>query len=83
MKVKTNKKAPCYMCERRWVTSKDSCHSSCEEYKAFAQERADRAEKIRKQKADEAMVTQVFINSIKRCTKDANVNVNKQNAWKG
>ena len=70
-------KTPCYGCERR----KPLCHGSCEEYKAFAQARADKAEEIRKQKADEAMVTQVFINSIKKTTKGKNAN--GQNAWKG
>lgn len=37
--------APCYKCEDRSVR----CHSTCEKYKAFAQER----EKIREQKAKE------------------------------
>ena len=75
--MRDNKKAPCYGCERRDA----HCHSSCEDYKRFSQERVKELEAIRKQKADEAMVTAVMINSIKRCTKD--ITANKQNAWKG
>ena len=69
--------APCYRCEERH----SGCHSSCERYKEFSQKRAEELSMIRKKKADEAMVTAVMINSIKKSTKD--ITANKQNAWKG
>ena len=75
--AKIDKNVPCYMCERR----KPLCHSSCEEYMAYAQARVDKADMIRKQKADEAMLTEVRLNSIQRSIKDKSVK--KQNAWKG
>ena len=54
--------APCYRCEERH----SGCHSSCERYKEFSQKRAEELSMIRKKKADEAMVTAVLINSIKK-----------------
>lgn len=72
-----DKNAPCYGCERR----KPLCHGSCEDYKKFCQEREKELEVVRKQKADEAMVTTVLINSLKKSTKD--ITANRQNAWKG
>ena len=75
--AKTDKNVPCYMCERR----KPLCHSSCEAYKAYARARIDKADMIRKQKADEAMLTEVRLSAIQRSTKDRNIK--KQNAWKG
>lgn len=72
---------PCYMCEKRWATSKDSCHSSCEAYKAFKQKRADQSRVICKKRADEAMITEVRIRSIQKTTKDTTAR--KQSIWKG
>ena len=73
--AKINKNVPCYGCERR----SPQCHGSCEDYKAYAQERADRAEIIRKKRADEAMVDAVRFQTIKKVSNKAN----KQTAWKG
>lgn len=71
-----DKKVPCYGCERR----EPLCHSSCEDYKRFCKAREEEAKAIRKKRADEAMVTGVFINSVKRNTKD--INANRQSAWR-
>ena len=46
-----NKKAPCYGCERR----KPLCHSTCEDYITYTQEKANGAEQIRAKKAEEAI----------------------------
>lgn len=73
-------KSPCYGCQRRWATSEDSCHSSCEDYKAFAQARVERSRAIYKKRAEEAMVTDVCVRSIVRKQKAANAN--KQKAWR-
>ena len=43
---KINKDVPCYGCQKRWATSKDSCHSSCEAYKAYKQAKDAREEII-------------------------------------
>lgn len=75
------KKSPCYGCQRRWATTKDSCHSSCKEYKEFSEERNEELTLQRKKREEDAMVTAVLINSIKKSTKDTTAN--KQNAWKG
>lgn len=37
--------APCYNCERRSA----GCHSSCEDYKDFAQERREYADRLHKE----------------------------------
>lgn len=37
--------APCYNCERRSA----ECHASCEDYKDFAQERREYAERLHKE----------------------------------
>lgn len=71
-----DKDVPCYGCERR----KPLCHSSCEAYKAYKKAREDQSRLICKKRADEAMVTGVFINSIKKSTKD--INANRQRAWR-
>lgn len=72
-----DKNVPCYGCERRSAT----CHSSCEDYKVYKQEREAQAEMIRKNKQEDNMVTEIRIRSILRNTKD--VTVNRQRARKG
>lgn len=78
---KIDKDIPCYGCTRRWATNKDSCHSSCEEYKEFKQKREDQSRVICKKKADEAMCTEVRIRSIQKTIKDKTAR--KQSIWKG
>lgn len=74
---KIDKDIPCYGCERR----SPLCHSSCEEYKAFKQKRADQSRLICKKRADEAMCTEVRIRSIQKTAKDKTAR--KQSIWKG
>lgn len=71
-----DKDVPCYGCERR----EPLCHSSCEAYKAYKQKREDKAKVIREQRANEAMMTDVQIRSVKRMTKDKSIS--KQIAWR-
>jgi hypothetical protein len=71
-----DRSVPCYNCDKRSA----SCHSSCEDYRAFTQARADRAKVIQKQKAEDRMVTEVRIRSIIKTTKE--ITVNRQRAWK-
>lgn len=76
-----DKNVPCYNCDKRSATSEYNCHSDCPDYKAYKQAREDKAEAIRKCKAEDNMVKEVRIRAMLRHTKD--VNANKQNAWKG
>lgn len=65
-----NKKTPCYGCQRRWATTKDNCHSSCEDYKRFSQAREKELEALRKKRNEEGMVTDVRIKVIEKIVKD-------------
>lgn len=65
-----NKKTPCYGCQRRWATTKDNCHCSCEDYKRFSQEREKELEALRKKRNEEDMVTDVIIKSKEKTVKD-------------
>ena len=60
-----SKDSPCYMCERR----KPLCHSTCEDYITYTQEKANGAELIRAKKAEEAIYKDVLMNTIKKITK--------------
>ena len=75
--MSTDKDVPCYGCERRNA----HCHSSCEDYKAFKQEREKELEVIRKHNEEERMFFDVQRRSIMRNKRD--VNLNKQRARKG
>ena len=66
---KINKNVPCYGCQKRWATSKDSCHSSCEEYKAYKQAKDAREEIIRHKRSEENMMIDVRVDSIQRVTR--------------
>lgn len=57
---------PCYGCPRRWATTKDNCHSSCKEYKDWAQAKAEEAAMIRKKKAEEAEVVGVLVKAAEK-----------------
>jgi hypothetical protein len=70
---------PCYGCEKRRAENGYNCHSDCPDYKAFKEEQTNRAESIRKKKAEEADITDFRIQSMARGTRDKS----KQNAWKG
>jgi hypothetical protein len=59
-------KTPCYGCERR----EPLCHSSCEEYKAYAQARADRSRMICSKRAEERMVNDVLIKAAERTMRE-------------
>lgn len=74
------KSDPCYGCTKRCVAKGYNCHSDCPEFAKASAKKKARKDIIRKKKAEEAMVTEVFINSIKRKQKD--VNCNKQIAWR-
>lgn len=59
-------KTPCYGCERRTPL----CHGSCEEYKAYAQARADRSRIIRSKRSEESMVTGVLVKAAEKTMRD-------------
>ena len=61
-----NKKTPCYGCERRDA----HCHSSCEDYKRFSQEREKELEALRKKRNEEGMVTDVIIKAKEKILKE-------------
>ena len=44
---------PCYGCEKRRAVNGYNCHSDCPDYKAYHERNAERAEIIRKKKAEE------------------------------
>lgn len=66
---------PCYGCERRSAT----CHSSCEDYKAYQQARCDRAKMICKKRAEDSIVAEVRARSIQKTLKEKR----KPIMWKG
>jgi hypothetical protein len=61
---------PCYMCERRHVTSDYNCHSNCPDYKAYKQAREERAKVIYKKRAEEAMVTNVLVKAAEKTIRE-------------
>lgn len=69
------KNVPCYGCDKR----KPLCHGSCEEYKAYAQDRADMAKMIRFKRNQEAMVTSVLVKAAEKTKR----NKPKQSCRKG
>lgn len=70
---------PCYKCEKRCVTHEYNCHSHCPEFKKIKDMEQQKAEIIKKKRAEEADVTDLRIRSMNRITRDTK----KQNAWKG
>lgn len=71
-----SKRNPCYGCERRKVTREYNCHSHCPDYIGLKEEAAAKASAIKKKKRQEAMVTSVRLESIRKSAR-------KQNVWKG
>lgn len=60
------KDVPCYGCEKRRAENGYNCHSDCPDYKVYKQKREDRAEMIRKKRAEEAMVNSVHIKAVRK-----------------
>lgn len=77
---KIDKSVPCYLCEKRNVTKDYNCHSDCPDYADYCKRREDRAETIRKARAEECMMAEMRIASIIKNKKD--VNSNRQRPWR-
>lgn len=75
----SKKDRPCHGCTKRWAANGRTCHSSCPEYAKDHEDDVERNKALRKKKADEAMIDDTHIKSIKRCTKGRI----KQTLWKG
>lgn len=56
---------PCYKCDKRSAR----CHSSCEEYKAYAQANSDRLELESRRRDEEAMMYEIKVRGIKKVTR--------------
>lgn len=67
-----DKNAPCYGCEKRWATSKDNCHSSCEDYKAFSRKRSDELSMKRMKTLEEKMMNDLKFETIRKATRTKN-----------
>ena len=70
---------PCYGCTERHVEKGYNCHSDCPRFIKASEKNKEKNAMIRKQKADEAMFTEVRIRSIEKATKEKM----KRNVWKG
>lgn len=57
-----DKNVPCYGCDKRSA----SCHSSCEDYKAYSKARADRSRAIHRKRAEERMVNGVLVKAAEK-----------------